>query len=321
MYKISIIIPVYNVESYVEDCLQSVANQTMTEGVECIIVDDCGKDKSVHLAKEFIRNYKGDIRFSLIHREKNGGLSAARNTGIEAALGEYLYFLDSDDEITPNCMELMWGLVEKHGKVDLVQGSFYETEKEHRIPSYYQIPEYTDNTRIIKSFLLKYDGDIVAAQSRLVKKDYILQHNLFFKEGIIHEDNYWTFFLAKHIKSMAFCPVRTYYHRYNPTSITGNRNIEKEILAYKTIITDLSANIDPFLPGHQKELILNTLLTALNSHYYKNEIEKKHLIYAFVLHNSIIERFLLYCILKVNNNWINGKILHLLVRIYKFKDL
>ena len=71
--RISIIIPVYNVELYVEECLQSVANQTMTEGIECIIVDDCGQDNSATIAKHFVDSYQGDIRFTFIQREKNGG--------------------------------------------------------------------------------------------------------------------------------------------------------------------------------------------------------------------------------------------------------
>lgn len=301
-------------------CLHSVAQQTLTEGLECILVDDCGKDKSVRLAEDFIRSYKGNIRFSLVHREKNGGLSAARNTGIEAASGEYLYFLDSDDEITPNCMELMCGLIEQHGKVDLVQGSFYETEQEKATPSDYIFPEYSDDGKTIKYFLLTYSGDIVGAQSRLIRREFLLHHHLFFKEGIIHEDNYWTFFLAKHVKTMAFCPQRTYYHRYNPTSITGNVNNAKETLAYKTIITDLSANIDAFLPGRQKELILNTLLTALSAHYYSNKEEKEQLIHAFASQNKCMEKMLLSSYFRISNRFLQTKILHLLIRLYKFQD-
>lgn len=318
--SVSIIIPIYNVEEYILQCLQSVVNQTLTEGIECILVDDCGKDNSVSLTKEFVRNHTGNVKFLLIHREHNGGLSAARNTGIEAASGEYLYFLDSDDEITPNCMELMWGLVEKHGKIDLVQGSFYETKEELSTLSSFRFPEYSTNKKRTKSFLLTYTGDIVGAQNRLIRKDFIFQYHLFFKEGIIHEDNYWTFFLAKHVTSMAFCPERTYYHRYNPNSITGNVNIAKEILAYKVIVTDLSANIDPFLPGRQKELILNTLLTALGAHFYENDKEKDKLIDFFASQNTFIEKVLLYFFFKISNRFLKIKTLHLLIRLYKFMD-
>ena len=203
----------------------SVTNQSITEGIECILVDDCSPDNSAAIAKHFVDSYQGDIRFTFIQREKNGGLSAARNTGIKAATGEYVYFLDSDDTIVPECIELMYGLVEKYGKVDLIQGSFYETEEEKKTISQYKLPEYTKDKRQIKTFLLRFEGDIVGAQSRLVRREFLLKNKLFFKHGIIHEDNYWTFFLAKYVNSMAFCPTRTYYHRYNPNSITGNINI------------------------------------------------------------------------------------------------
>ena len=115
MMKISIIVPIYNVEEYLEECLQSVANQTMTEGIECIIVDDCGLDNSAAIAKRFIDSYQGDIRFTFIQREKNGGLSAARNTGIKAATGEYVYFLDSDDCLVPSAIETLISIGDRNG--------------------------------------------------------------------------------------------------------------------------------------------------------------------------------------------------------------
>ena len=316
MTRVSIIIPVYNVEQYVEECLRSVANQTMTEGIECIIVDDCGPDNSAAIANQFIDSYKGDIRFTFIQREKNGGLSAARNTGIEAATGEYVYFLDSDDTIVPECMKLMYGLVEKYGNVDLVQGSFYESEEEKKTISQYKLPEYTEDKRQIKTFLLKFEGDIIPAQSRLVRREFLLKHNLFFRNGIIHEDNYWTFFLAKHVNSMAFCPARTYYHRYNPTSITGNINVAKEAIAYETIIKELSQYIDPILPGHQKELILNNLIIVLNNHYYNNDKARKDLITSFEKCHSLLEKILLRLYIWTKNT----KMLHLLIRLYKIND-
>lgn len=318
--KVSIIIPVYHVEKYILQCLQSVSDQIMTEGVECIIVDDCGGDKSIDIAKRFIEEYHGEIDFRIVYREKNGGLSAARNSGIEQAHGDYLYFLDSDDEITPDCMALMYSMVERYGEVDLVQGSFYETEHEKQTISAYELPEYNNDRRTIKTFLLRYEGDIVGAQSRLIRRDFLQHHNLFFKEGIIHEDNYWTFFLAKHVKVMAFCPQRTYYHRYNPNSITGNVNVAKESIAYKTIIEDASSHIDSFLAGHQKVLILNTLITAINRHYFNSESDKESLIQAFAKQNSLIERFFLYIYFTMKEGMIKTNILHLLIRLYRLTD-
>lgn len=319
--KISIIIPIYNVAPYIEECLQSVVNQTMTDGVECILVDDCGSDNSLEIAERYIKQYHGDINFHIIRHERNKGLSGARNTGIAHATGRYLYFLDSDDVITPNCMEVMYGLIQKYGEVDLVQGSFFENQDEFHSPSPYNFPEHTCGRKRIKAFLLQFKGDIVGAQSRLIRKDLFKENNLMFKEGIIHEDNYWTFFLAKHIKEMAFCPVRTYFHRYNPTSITGNINIKKETFSFSTIINDFSANIDDFMAGHQKELILNTLILTLNNQYYTDDRHRESLIESFFKRNTLIEKFLLRLYLCINNNWLKNKVLHLLIHLYKLKDL
>ena len=296
----------------------SVTNQSITEGIECILVDDCGQDNSAAIAKHFIDSYQGDIRFTFIQREKNGGLSAARNTGIEAATGEYVYFLDSDDTIVPECMELMYGLVEKYGNVDLVQGSFYESEEEKKTTSQYKLPEYTEDKKQIKTFLLKFEGDIIPAQSRLVRREFLLKHKLFFRNGIIHEDNYWTFFLAKHVNSMAFCPTRTYYHRYNPNSITGNINIKKEYLAYKIILTELSKQIDGLLKHKQKEYLLYNLLVAINSEYYSTDEERNNLIQAFMVNNSKFQKWILYTLLHIRVSWIKNKLLHILIISYKY---
>ena len=133
--KVSIIIPVYNVEQYVEECLQSVANQTMTEGIECIIVDDCGPDNSAAIAKRFIDSYQGDIRFTFLQREKNGGLSAARNTGIRAATGEYVYFLDSDDYLVPSAIETLISIADRNGGVDLLP-ALYITNAGHHMDQF-----------------------------------------------------------------------------------------------------------------------------------------------------------------------------------------
>lgn len=315
--KISIIIPVYNVEQYIQMCLDSVADQTLTDGIECILIDDCGKDHSVNIAEEFINNYEGKIHFSLIHHKENGGLSATRNTGINASNGEYLYFLDSDDTITPNCMELMWSYIEKYGNVDLVQGSFYENETEKSQRSTYLSDSFIDRKKTIKRFLLTYRGDIIPAQSRLIRKDFIIKNGLFFKKGIIHEDNYWTFFLAKHVNTMCYCGERTYYHRYNPNSITGNVNKAKEAIAYKTIIRDCCQNIDLFLVGEQKEYIFCNYLTCVENHFYESEKDKEEMLQNIHSTNNIIENILLRLYLSLNTTFLGTKMRHLLIRLYK----
>ena len=308
MYNVSIIIPVYKVEEYLADCLKSVLKQTF-QNYEIILVDDGSPDHCPQLCDEW---GKKDSRISVIHRE-NGGLSAARNTGVRAAKGDYLYFLDSDDELTPDALEVMYRLIEAHPSVDLVQGGFFMRREDAGNPTPYNLPEYTENVRLIKNTLLTFDGDLIKAQSRLVCRDFFIENELWFKEGIIHEDNYWTYFLAKHVKTMCFCNEKTYFHRMNPTSITHKINIEKEYKSFKTIIEDACANIDSFLVGRQKELILETLITVLGRKCYSSVEQRQYLIDIVASKNNWLENLLLKIYLKTKNT----KILHLLVRVYK----
>ena len=125
---VSIIIPTYNVASYIIECLESVASQTYRGSLECIVVDDCGTDDSIALADNFIQHYSGKIDFRILHREKNGGLSAARNTGLNEAKGEFVYFLDSDDYITPDCIESLVEVAKHFPKVEIVQGGIVNTK-------------------------------------------------------------------------------------------------------------------------------------------------------------------------------------------------
>lgn len=106
MLRVSVIIPVFNNESYIAECLKSVIDQTY-ESVEIIVVDDCSADSSAHVVEEFAKNH---TTINLVRQEKNRGVSAARNRGIEEAKGEYLLFLDADDAIVPTYIET---LVEK----------------------------------------------------------------------------------------------------------------------------------------------------------------------------------------------------------------
>ena len=310
----------YQVEQYLAICLKSITDQTMTDGVECILVDDCGSDRSLFIAKDFIEHYQGNVLFRIVEREKNGGLSAARNSGIDVASGEYVYFLDSDDEITPNCLEIMWSLVEKYGKVNLVQGAFFEDEKYANSISNIKFPEFCTCQAEIKTFLLQYLGDIVGAQSRLINLSFLKEHHLYFEEGIIHEDNLWTFFLSKYVRTMAYCDVCTYYHRYNPNSITGNVNVIQETIAYKHIIQTCSRSIDPFLIGIQKEWLLNNLITVINSKYYVKDVDLKEMLSDFKSTCSFTEKLLLSLYLMLSNSALKNKMLHLLIRKFKYRD-
>ena len=301
MPRVSIIIPVYNVEPYIEECLHSVYEQTTDTEIECLIVDDKGNDNSIHIAETFVatHNDKAKTKFKIIYRDTNGGLSAARNTGIKAAKGDYLYFLDSDDTIVPQCIDTLIHLADKHGGVDLLPALYIRENDDMEQFGCHSFPEFSDNRSLIKRSLLDYDKIPVTAANRLIRRELITENNLFFKEGIIHEDNYWSFFLAKYVKRMAFCAEKLYYYRETPGSITKEPNIEKESYAFSTIIKDCCDNIDDYEKGAQKRFILLHLLTMYANKYYHSIEDFGKLKHYFSNHNSLIEKLLLYIIFHV----------------------
>lgn len=223
-YHISIIIPVYNVEEYIADCVRSVMQQTFQGRAECILVDDCGSDKSIETAEEIISEYKGPLDFRIIHRDINGGLSAARNTGIKAARGEYVYFLDSDDIISPYCLDLLWQRVVEHPDVQIVTGDL-STFPEQGLFSSISImnkkfPDYSNSLEWVRSVYLS-TFPLIAC-NKLIKTSFIRDNSLYFRKGIIHEDNHWMALSYPFVSSLAFVNVETYFYRIRPNSITNN---------------------------------------------------------------------------------------------------
>lgn len=219
---VSIIIPIYNVEPYVEECLQSVMSQEASSSIECIIVDDKGTDNSMDIVRRLITDYSGPIDFRIIERECNGGLSAARNTGIRTASGRYLYFLDSDDIITPDCISSLSNTANRHPSAEIITGDFqtFPEKDVHRLLSFQgkDFPEYSENKTWIRSIFLNKFPIIVC--NKLISKDFVIRNNLYFKEGILHEDNHWHASAYHVISKIAFVNKVLYLYRMRPGSIT-----------------------------------------------------------------------------------------------------
>lgn len=236
--KISIIIPIYNVSKYIERCLNSVLAQSYIGELECILVNDCTPDNSMKIAYKVISQYCGSIDIKTICHYENKGLSAARNSGIEASTGEYLFFLDSDDEITPTCIETLANLVYKYKDVDIAQGNIVVTSEQVKWleNSQYNFPDYTNDTLWIRSNMLH--NIPVTSWNKLIRKELIIKHHLFFKEGIIHEDEHWRYFAHKHIKSIAFTNIPTYYYYINENSIMTSRFKDKSVHSWLCIFRE-----------------------------------------------------------------------------------
>ena len=316
MYEVSIIIPVYNASAFVKECLDSVMAQTMTDGVECILVDDCSTDNTLEEIQSIINvNANGNVKISLLLQERNQGPSAARNRGLREAKGEYVFFLDADDTITPDCIELLYGLAKQHD-ADYVQGRYVndnENGNENDNPNM-SLPSVLSDKREIKRLLLNHNKIEFTPHNRLVRRQMIIDHNLFFNEEIrVREDFLWMTFVAKYVERFASCERVTYIRGYNEESLTNNINVEREIAGYRVLTETMVTNYDSFLLGYQKELTLEALMMALRAGYYHDETERKHLIDVVLSKNNWLENLLLKIYLKTEN----PKILHLLVRVYK----
>ena len=154
--QVSIIIPVFKAKDFIIDCLKAVSSQTFTGSIECLLIDDCGGDNSIVLAEEYIASCDYNIDFVVLRQEYNQGPSAARNRGIREAKGEYVFFLDADDVISPDCIELLYSLAKQYN-LDYVQGMYHSDE-------HYQMPVYKsedcniliNDRKVIKKNLLNY---------------------------------------------------------------------------------------------------------------------------------------------------------------------
>lgn len=248
---ISIVIPVYGVEDYIEECLRSVMGQKALEkiSVECILVDDLGPDKSMEIAAGLISSYKGPIVFKIIRRTQNGGLSAARNSGIKEATGKYLYFLDSDDTIAPHCLQSLWALAKAHPGVDIVYGKTVCFPDASLFKSYLDFTQkgaqaYSDDISHIHRCHL---GFPEIACNKLIRRNWLEKAGLMFTEGIIHEDLDWHLRAYFFIKSYA-CDTDahpTYLYRQRANSITTGEPIKKR-MSVKTEILSRIATQAPF---------------------------------------------------------------------------
>ena len=224
--KISVIIPVYNVEKYIRQCLESVVSQSLKE-IEIICINDGSTDNSLKILQEFSQK---DKRITVIDK-KNEGASIARNIGIEKSQGEYIYFIDSDDWIEIDAIEMLY---KKCNGEDIV---------------YSNLCHYNENTKKIKEEKIKcfineregkyflINGEGVGPCNKLYKLSFLKENNLKFLENIIYEDlefNFRCFFLSQKVK---YVKNIGYNYRMERTgSIMTDVNIEKKLYSLKVII-------------------------------------------------------------------------------------
>ncbi len=223
MDVISVIVPIYNVEKYLVRCLQSIIKQTY-QNLEIILVDDGSTDTSGKLCDKFAEK---DSRIIVIHK-KNGGLSDARNVGIDKSSGSYLVFVDSDDWIDPDMISILYNVAQKNNS-DIIECSYRNIYKDHILE------ETNCNAEIINGdYVTALEGMLdwryfkPVAWNKLYKRNVI--KDIRYPVGRLHEDEFTTYKYFYNAKKVSYIDVSKYnYDRTREDSITGRGFSEKNL--------------------------------------------------------------------------------------------
>jgi len=234
MAEFSIIVPVYNVEKEIRKCLDSIKNQTYGD-FEVLCVDDCGKDSSMDIVREYAQK---DNRFKILTHEHNRGVSAARNTGLDNASGEYTMFVDSDDWLETNALEIIKNNFDK-SKSEVIVFNIYNCYPDGK-------KEINDTTNFKKSnqtqVLLTENNlntFIGVVWNRAYKTSLINDNHIRFPEGMIIEDSDFTFKISMHIKSVYIIEDVLYnYFRNREGSYTTEDAVNNRIKDEITVISN-----------------------------------------------------------------------------------
>lgn len=295
---LSIIVPVYNVENYLERCILSILNQDIPHDMyEIIIINDGSTDNSYNIAKQLERKHN-NIR---VFTQKNKGLSGARNAGLKKAIGKYIMFVDSDDYLNKNKIKKIIKCAEEY---DLDICAY--TMKVLRPNGSYHIggiqPLETNRVYSGKEALLK--GLIIASVCiNLYRKNFLEENHLFFTEGLTKEDVDFNSRAYIFVKRIMFTDVCAYTYYWNDNSLNRSTNYAK---VYKSIIDELHviANIREYINKKNIPIELNNLYSKrFNS-----------LIISYMLKficNKSIPKEIVYDFIKISKNYgfypINGK--------------
>lgn len=277
---ISIIVPVYKVENYINRCIDSILKQTYTN-FELILVDDGSPDNCPEICDTYA---KMDSRIEVIHK-KNGGLSNARNIGLKKAQGDYVLFVDSDDFIEKDTCEIFINLTNQYD-VDIVTGEVQQIYKGKKII----IKNGIANNRIysgIEYFEMQLKNNLYATLvvRNLYKREFLKNNSLFFTPGIYHEDVEWipkVFLKAQKVISSGYC---FYHYAIREDSITTQKSKDKSSKDMITICTITLINLCDEISDNNfkvlfkgKYIVHNYLWTAFHNYKYfitnKNELDR-----------------------------------------------
>lgn len=287
--NLSIIVPVYNVEKYLGNCLESIINQTY-KNWELIIIDDGSNDNSYHIADHYT-THNSQVR--LIKLNQNIGVGNARNIGIKEAKGKYLSFIDSDDWIDNNFYSRLIEQIETDKSEIAVCGvkTEYSNSKSSQFRYSYAVSNCITNSYALKLLVNSYNLDQFISPivpNKIYLSSFVRQNNLYFDPSRSFQDDYFSFFCMIYAKKISIVPD-IYYHYYQRedsiTHVFSKRLVDdcleillqiKERLKNEKIFSQYSQEYYSFF-----ERCLSSLLNMLHSREHDNIIQKKYLIYIF----------------------------------------
>lgn len=271
---VSIIIPIYNVEKYLVECIESVINQTYTN-IEILCIDDYGSDGSMGI----IQNYaKKDNRIKILHHNHNKGLAPARNTGLDNAKGKYIFFLDSDDFIEKNVIELLVKkIIKTNSDIAISKTNTFSQDANLSKNRVKEVSEYLDYTPIdeFEVSIENFDYSIMeiscVSWGKLYSYDFIAKNNLrFVNENIIHEDNGFYLKILSNFPKITMIENISVNYRLREKSITSeiekSNNIKKKNNNMKKSLLDAISYIRK---THDKKLAKKLVKSITSSKLYE----------------------------------------------------
>lgn len=298
---LSVIVPVYNVERYIQECMNSLINQTI-EDIEIIVVNDGSKDRSIEIVREI-----NDSRIRILNKI-NGGLSSARNFGLENANGKYITFVDSDDFIIlKTAYKEMVELCERYN-LDIVVGNVNRYYDENKI-----IPMNTANKifnrNIVSSeeyfqYSVNKKRIFAPVWQSIYKKDLIIKNGLFFKEGILHEDELFSPQVIIKSNRIGLYNKNFYNYRQRQGSIMNSEdNRKKRVSDMNKVCCELNDICDNLQNDICKKSLQNYISFLLLSVAYNNRSKIDKSYKRMIKKNSNrVDLKIKYLLLSINEN-------------------
>ena len=326
---ISIVVPIYKVEKYLDKCVQSLINQTY-HNIEIILVDDGSPDNCGRMCDEYAVK---DNRIQVIHKE-NGGLAAARNSGQDAMTGEAMMFLDGDDYLEPDCCEQAIKAMLKYN-VDLVMFDQFVNYPNSQIIVHSfnnqqnEVLFDSEGCRKLQARVLDFNGKIAMAFMKLIRTDFLrkydIRHIASLSQGA--EGFVFNIQLFEHLEKACYINTPLLHYVYNKSSISHTANIKNNLLIVKCMewissyicLSKNTINLDALLLNRMLYVICTTAITGYFNPYNKSSHNEKIKSFIDFMQETLVDKAMKHASRK--NIGLQRRIILMLIRMKQYRLL